>query len=160
MTQAVVRAIALPLEANAGSDASETSQTPEEPPTTCEPLIAFTLAARMRAHAMLHQLNRDRDEHGQVVASLDDYEVMRGIGGGVLSEGVAATVPDVVRQTVEAVNELDKPNAAGEYEGVQASAIADHLKLLGFKESLQHLVVAGLLWGFRWVWRVGVGSGW
>ena len=31
---------------------------------------------------------------------------------------------------------------------------------LGFKESLQHLVVAGLLWGFRWVWRVGVGSGW
>ena len=66
-----------------------------------------TLLALIRAHAVLHQLNRDRDSTGRIVASLDDYEVVRELVGPVLSEGVAATVSPTVRETVETVHALD-----------------------------------------------------
>jgi hypothetical protein len=82
-----------------------------------------TLLALIRAHAVLHQLNRPRDDVGRVVASLDDYEVVRALVGPVLSEGVSATVSPTVRETVTAVEALDQA------EGVTAAMIAGHLKL-------------------------------
>jgi 5S rRNA maturation endonuclease (ribonuclease M5) len=82
-----------------------------------------TLLALIRAHAVLHQLNRDRDDSGRIVASLADYEVVREVVGPVLSEGVAATVSPTVRQTVETVHALDRD------DGVTASALAERLKL-------------------------------
>jgi hypothetical protein len=82
-----------------------------------------TLLALIRAHAVLHQLNRPRDDVGRVVASLDDYEVVRALVGPVLSEGVSATVSPTVRETVTAVEQLDQA------EGVTAAMIAGHLKL-------------------------------
>jgi hypothetical protein len=82
-----------------------------------------TLLALIRAHALLHQLNRDRDPEERIVASLDDYEVVRALVAGILAEGVQTTVSPTVRETAEMVAKLDKS------EGVQATAIADALKL-------------------------------
>ncbi|MEW6359295.1 MAG: winged helix-turn-helix domain-containing protein [Planctomycetota bacterium] len=58
------------------------------------------------AHALLHQANRKRDSVGRVVATLDDYAVVRDLVLDVVSEGLAVGVSDTVRETVEAVVEL------------------------------------------------------
>jgi hypothetical protein len=81
------------------------------------------LLALIRTHAFLHQATRDRDEDGRVIASVDDYAVVRELVGSVITEGVGATVPDTVRETVAAVATL-----AGA-EGVMAVAVAEELKL-------------------------------
>ena len=81
-----------------------------------------TLLALIRAHAVLHQMNRARDAAGRIIASLDDYKVVRGIVADVLAEGVQSTVSPTVRETVETVIKLDQT------EGVQSAAIAKHLR--------------------------------
>ena len=60
----------------------------------------------VRAHAVLHQETRQRGEDGQVIATLDDYKVVRELAADLLSAGVEVGVPKTVRETVEAVQEL------------------------------------------------------
>lgn len=79
--------------------------------------------ALIRSHAILHQLTRDRDRRGRIVATLDDYEVVRGLVADVIAAGVGATVPATVRETVDAVAALGTPG------GAMASAVADKLGL-------------------------------
>ena len=57
----------------------------------------------VRAHALLHQAIRKTDEDGRVVATLEDYAVVRELVIDALSEGVEATVPAIVRETVDAI---------------------------------------------------------
>lgn len=77
----------------------------------------------IEAHALLHQATRERDDRGRVVATLDDYAVVRDLVGDVVAEGVEASVPEIVRETVEALKAMDDPN------GVQAKAIGDFLHI-------------------------------
>jgi Domain of unknown function (DUF3854) len=79
--------------------------------------------ALIRAHAVLHQLTRDRDDYGQIVATLDDYDAVRDLISEAVSEGVGATVSDTIRETVTAVAEMKEP------DGVTASAVAERLNL-------------------------------
>lgn len=60
----------------------------------------------IRAHAILHQLNRDRDGQGRIVATLEDYDVVRDLVADLIAEGVEATVLETVRETVATVGEL------------------------------------------------------
>ena len=62
-----------------------------------------SLLALIRAHAVLHQATRQKDEQGRIVADLDDYAVVRDLVADVMAEGVGATVSETVRETVEAV---------------------------------------------------------
>ncbi len=62
--------------------------------------------ALTRAHALLHQAGRVTDSHGRVVATLDDYAAVRELVADLVAEGVEATVPPTVRETVEAVRKL------------------------------------------------------
>jgi hypothetical protein len=52
------------------------------------------------AHAVLHQVNRDRDDSGRIVAHPDDYTSVRALVADLLSEGVGATVSALTRETV------------------------------------------------------------
>src|ERR687885_203915 len=52
----------------------------------------------IRAHALLHQTNRERDEEGRVVAGFDDYTVVRELVADLISEGVEVTVAPIVRE--------------------------------------------------------------
>jgi len=61
------------------------------------------LLSLIRAHALLHQASRDRDDHGRIVAALEDYAVVRDLVADLVSEGVEATVAPIVRETVQAV---------------------------------------------------------
>jgi hypothetical protein len=55
------------------------------------------------AHAILHQATRPRDAEGRIVATLDDYEAVRRLIAAIVAEGIGASVPDDVRDTVAAV---------------------------------------------------------
>jgi hypothetical protein len=89
----------------------------------------------IKASAILHQANRRRDEAGRIVAKLVDYEAVYHLVGKLVSEGLEQTVPDNVRQTVEAVREIcSEINGGAEFSGkdkcgTTARQIADRLKL-------------------------------
>ncbi len=65
-----------------------------------------TLLALIRTHAFLHQATRARDDTGQVVATLTHYAVVRELVADLMAEGIEASVPPIVRATVEVVQEL------------------------------------------------------
>src|SRR5690606_37127883 len=65
-----------------------------------------SLLALIRAHALLHQANRDRDSEGCIVASLEDYRAVRELTEDLLSDGIGASVPGTTREAVAAVSEL------------------------------------------------------
>lgn len=80
----------------------------------------------IRAHAVLHQASRERDGEGRVVASLDDYAAIRDLVADLISEGVEATVPKTVRETVEAARRLLEDTNG---ESITTAAVAGELKL-------------------------------
>jgi hypothetical protein len=80
----------------------------------------------IRAHALLHQANRERDPEGRVVASVEDYARVRELVADLVAEGVEATVSPIVRQTVEAVKRLINE---GDEEHATNRAVADDLKI-------------------------------
>ena len=91
----------------------------------------LAVLALIRAHAVLHQLTRDRNDQGSIVATLEDYDVVRDLVADVVSEGVDATVSPSVRETVEAVVALGETlvgKESGE-DGVPAAAVAQSLKI-------------------------------
>jgi hypothetical protein len=80
----------------------------------------------IRAHAVLHQASRDRDDQGRIVATVEDYRVVRELVNDLVAEGVDATVPATVRETVEAVRNLVDD---GDDEAVSLAPIAEELEL-------------------------------
>jgi hypothetical protein len=60
----------------------------------------------IRAHAVLHQASRDRDDRGRIVATLEDYAVVRELAADLVAQGIDATVSATVRATVEKVAKL------------------------------------------------------
>jgi len=88
-----------------------------------------SLLCLLRAHALLHQANRQRDEHGRVVATVDeDYAVIRVLAGDLLAEGADAGVTDALRETVETVRQLLEEAPAG-VQHVTVRGIGDRLKI-------------------------------
>src|SRR5262249_8831342 len=66
----------------------------------------------IRAHALLHQASRERDGDGQIIATLDDYAAVRDLVHDLIAAGVDATVSQVLRETVEAVERLVQAGAS------------------------------------------------
>jgi hypothetical protein len=62
----------------------------------------------IRVHTILHQAQRARDGKNRIVATVDDYSAVRELIEELLAEGVHASVPDTVRETVEAVRKLSR----------------------------------------------------
>jgi hypothetical protein len=79
----------------------------------------------IRSHAVLHQANRERDEEGRIVAALEDYAIVRELVADLVSEGIEATVPATVRETVETVASLRDETE----KDVTIAALAEELKL-------------------------------
>jgi hypothetical protein len=51
-----------------------------------------TVLMLIRAHAMLHQASRRRDEGGRIIAQIQDYVVVRELIADLVAVGVDATV--------------------------------------------------------------------
>jgi hypothetical protein len=77
----------------------------------------------VRAHALLHQASRVEDEQGRIVATIEDYGVVRELVADLVASGVGAGVSPETRETVNAVGRL-----AGE-EGITQKALVDDLGL-------------------------------
>jgi hypothetical protein len=71
----------------------------------------------IKAHTILHQHQRERDQQGRVVATIDDYAAVHGLVADLVASGVEASVPDTVRETVEAVKALSKKWSNGVPQG-------------------------------------------
>jgi hypothetical protein len=81
----------------------------------------------IRAHALLHQASRERDAEGRIVATIEhDYAIVRELVVDLVSEGIEATVPATVRETVEAVKRLREDSKG---EPVTVVELARELKL-------------------------------
>jgi hypothetical protein len=83
------------------------------------------LLTLIRAHAVLQQASRDRDERGRIVATLDDYTAVRALVADLVAEGVDATVSPAIRETVSAVRDLT-PNDG---DAISITAVAGRLQL-------------------------------
>ena len=62
------------------------------------------------AHAILHQATRERDQQGRIIATVEDYAVIKDLVGDSISEGVEVTVSQEIRDTVGAVERVGDPN--------------------------------------------------
>ncbi len=93
----------------------------------------------IRAHALLHQMNRDKDEKGRIIATPRDYEIVRELVADIVADGIGAAVPETVRQTVEVVEKV-KPDE------VTVAAVAEALKL--DKSSAHRRVQAAISKGY------------
>lgn len=60
----------------------------------------------IRSHAILQQATRSKNKDGWIIASLDDYAVVRDLVSDAVSDGVGATVTAIVKETVQAVSKL------------------------------------------------------
>jgi hypothetical protein len=86
-----------------------------------------TLITLIRAHVLLEQLHRDRDPDRAIVATFEDYAVVRGLVADLFADAAERSVTATVRETVAAVHELAKLDLLN--EGVPATAVAAHLGL-------------------------------
>jgi hypothetical protein len=81
----------------------------------------------VRAHALLHQATRERDAEGHIIATIEqDYSAVRELVADLVSEGIEATVPATVRESVEAVKQLREGSGG---DAVTVAALAQELKL-------------------------------
>jgi hypothetical protein len=65
-----------------------------------------TVLTLIRAHALLHQASRLKDEAGRVVATIEDYSVVRSLVADLIAEGVDVTVKPEIREVVETTARL------------------------------------------------------
>ena len=65
-----------------------------------------TVLMLIRAHALLHQASRLKDEQGRIIATLEDYAAVRELVADLVAEGVEATVKPEIREVVEATARL------------------------------------------------------
>jgi hypothetical protein len=95
-----------------------------------------SLVCLVRAHAILYQAQRERDQQGRIVATVDgDYEPVRDLVAALIAEGVEASVPERTRETVEAVRRLidegeshPSPKAISDLLEIGRSATYDRLR--------------------------------
>jgi hypothetical protein len=72
------------------------------------PATIIALLTLIRSHALLHRASRSRNQAGAIIAAIEDYAVVRELVADVFAEGMDATVPATVRETVDAVPALKK----------------------------------------------------
>lgn len=77
----------------------------------------------IRAHALLHQATRAEDEQGRIIATIEDYAVVRELVSDLVASGVGAGVSKETRETVEAVDRLASD------EGITQKTLANELGL-------------------------------
>jgi hypothetical protein len=99
-----------------------------------------TVLMLIQAHALLHQASRLKDQHGRVIAVLEDYAAVRELVADLVAEGVEATVKPEIREVAETTARLIA-------EGQQEVRQADLQVILNLDKSAISRRVAGALDG-------------
>jgi hypothetical protein len=81
------------------------------------------LLGLIQAHALLHRATREVDEQGRILATLDDYDIVRELVADILAEQVEQIVPETIRQTIAAVSAalVKKKTEDGSFETIAAT---------------------------------------
>lgn len=96
------------------------------PPVAIRLRRDFTaLLTLIQSHAILHQVSRERDAVGRIVATLGDYDVVRDLVKDLFDVAVQATVSATIKDTVTAVQALNGPQV----KPITLGALAKHLVL-------------------------------
>jgi hypothetical protein len=66
------------------------------------------LLTLIRAHALLHRGSRSRNGAEAIIAAIEDYAIVRELVAEAFAEGMDATVPTTVRESVDAVSSFQK----------------------------------------------------
>jgi len=88
-----------------------------------------TILSLIRAHAILHQENRERSQDRAVVATIEDYAAIHELVADLVAEGVEATVSRTIRETVGAVRALLQDRPPRDEAAVSLTAVATRLEL-------------------------------
>lgn len=80
----------------------------------------------IKANALIHQLNRDVNEKGEIIAILEDYKVIYYLVNNWISYSVESSVPPNVRGVVNAVKELIEELSV---DSVSCQQVADRLNI-------------------------------
>lgn len=77
-----------------------------------------TVLTLISAHALLHRTQRQTDGNGRIIASIQDYAVVRALMADLLAQGVETRVKPEIREVVDAVAQLlfDGREAVGQAE--------------------------------------------
>ena len=87
------------------------------------------LISLISAHALLHSCTRPRGEDGSIIATVDDYAAVRELTNEPLSQGLAVTVSDSIKEVVEGVRKcLEEPRKGQEAVGISQTKLAEFLK--------------------------------
>jgi hypothetical protein len=106
-----------------------------------------TLLALIAAHALLHRSTRAADQQGRIIATPADYAAVHDLVAKLFAEGIEATVPPIVRATVEAVGEVTVgERGVGEAAEVSLTLLAKKLGL--DKNSAHHRVRKAISRGY------------
>jgi hypothetical protein len=76
-----------------------------------------TVASLIRAHALLHQVTRERDAFGRIVATIEDYTAVRELVADLVAEGLEATVPRARAGPLGGLVESEKRQGPGLPQG-------------------------------------------
>jgi hypothetical protein len=93
------------------------------------------LLTLIRAHALLHRATRERDDQKRIIATVADYAAVRALVETLFSDGIEATVPATVRETVAAVGEYLGSVGAGGVGEMSLTALA---KAMGLDKNSAH----------------------
>ena len=96
-----------------------------------------TVLNLIRAHAILHQNHRQRQD-GRIVAQLDDYRVVYHLVSDLISQGVQSSVRPTERETVKVVTQLYRANND---QPLTVASVASRLNL-GKSAALRRVRVA------------------
>jgi hypothetical protein len=88
-----------------------------------------TVLSLIRAHVILHQLNRSCDDKGRIIATIDDYKAVHELVADLIAQGAGTAVPKTVRETVEAVKAIMESDVQSRQSGVTKARVGKHLKL-------------------------------
>jgi len=89
------------------------------------------LLRAIKTHALMHRAHRERNEAGEIVATIeDDYEIVRWLTSNIISEAADARQSTPLRDTVMAVVELlQGTEEEGLRDEVTRHMVAEKLKL-------------------------------
>jgi hypothetical protein len=101
------------------------------------------LLCLVRAHAILYQARRERGPDGRIVATIDDYSVVRDLVGDLIAESADSSVSSAMRETVEAVRALQDERA----DHVSPTALTKRLNVgqSATYDRIQRALLAGYL---------------
>jgi hypothetical protein len=108
------------------------------------------LLSLIRSHAVLHRETRDKDERGRIIATPADYAAVHALVEGLFAEGIEATVPPTIRETVTCVRDcLGNPGTNRNDDGAPTVSLTALAKELGLdKNSVHHRVRKAIAAGY------------